>query len=181
MPISEGTYERVALEDPEGQWELARCGLRRKPEMTQDHNRAMWRLGFYIQRQLPIDRYEVRTNAGRVRTEPGQNYIPDVMVIPSPLANSDRGGTGLETYSAPLPFVAEIWSPSTGDYDVAEKLEEYKRRGDEEIWLLHPVREDLRGWRREPDGSYVEFSAAGGAVPIVSFPGVVIELQMLFR
>ncbi len=38
MPVSEATYQRVALEDPESKWEL-HCGqLRRKPSMTMPHN-----------------------------------------------------------------------------------------------------------------------------------------------
>ena len=38
MPVSEQTYRQVALEDPEGKWELV-CGyLRRKPAMTTEHN-----------------------------------------------------------------------------------------------------------------------------------------------
>jgi hypothetical protein len=47
MPISEATYERIALEDPESNWELV-CGrLRRKPEMTQEHNDVITLLGHY--------------------------------------------------------------------------------------------------------------------------------------
>lgn len=181
MPISEATYELVALEDPEGKWELARRGLRRKPEMTQYHNHVAWVLGYTIQQQLPLERFEVRVNAGRVRIETGQHYIPDVMVVPLPLARADWGAARLETYSEPLPFVAEVWSPRTGDYDVNEKLAEYKRRGDQEVWLLHPRQKNVRGWRREPGGSYAEFSATAGAVPVLSLPGVTVELDSLFR
>jgi hypothetical protein len=44
MPVSEQTYERVALEDPGGAWELA-CGqLRSKPAMTIEHNFAQTEL-----------------------------------------------------------------------------------------------------------------------------------------
>jgi hypothetical protein len=38
MPVGEATYERVALEDPDGEWELD-CGrLWSKPGMTTQHN-----------------------------------------------------------------------------------------------------------------------------------------------
>jgi Uma2 family endonuclease len=181
MPISEATYELVALEDPEGKWELARCGLRRKPDMTQYHNHIAWVLGHTIQQQLPLDQFEVRVNAGRVRLETGQHYITDVMVVPLPLAGADWEAASLETYSEPLPLVAEVWSPRTGDYDVDEKLAEYKRRGDHEIWLLHPREKGVRGWRKQPDDSYVEFSATSGAVPVRSLPGVTVQLESLFR
>ena len=33
MPVSAETYERVALEDPEGKWEPVCARLRRKPIM----------------------------------------------------------------------------------------------------------------------------------------------------
>jgi Uma2 family endonuclease len=54
----------------------------------------------------------------------------------------------LEIYDEPLPLVAEVWSPSTGGYDVLAKLPEYRRRGDTEIWLLHPYERTLTAWRR---------------------------------
>jgi hypothetical protein len=53
MPVTENTYEQVALEDPEGQWELV-CGrLRTQPGMTQDHNDIVSLLTFFLQMQLP--------------------------------------------------------------------------------------------------------------------------------
>jgi hypothetical protein len=42
MSISEATYERVALEDPAGQWELVRGRLRSKPAMTTERNSVPW-------------------------------------------------------------------------------------------------------------------------------------------
>ena len=67
MPVSEQTYELVALEDPEGKWEL-HCGqLRSKPGMTAAHNRIGRVLGFRLQLQLPLDAFEVSVDAARVR------------------------------------------------------------------------------------------------------------------
>ena len=55
MPVSEQTYERPALEDPEGRWEL-HCGrLRSKPGMTAAHNRLGRVLGYRLQQQLPLN------------------------------------------------------------------------------------------------------------------------------
>ena len=49
-------------------------------------------------------------------------------------------GTGgyLEAYADPLPLVVEVWSRSTGDYDIEVKLQEYQRRsgGDWRTWSL---------------------------------------------
>ena len=62
----------------------------------------------------------------------------------------------LEVYDQPLPLVVEVWSRSTGDYDVEEKLAVYQQRGDLEIWRIHPYERTLTAWRRLPDGSYEE-------------------------
>ncbi len=86
----------------------------------------------------------------------------------------------LEWYDAPLPLVVEIWSPSTGDYDVDAKLPEYQRRGDLEIWRLHPYDRTLSAWRRAPDGSYSEHRYTGGTVQPVALPGVTINLDDVF-
>ena len=86
----------------------------------------------------------------------------------------------LEAYTDPLPLVVEVWSPSTGDYDVETKLGEYRRRGDLEIWLLHPYSHSLTAWVRQPDGSYVEVHYTGGTVQPAALPGVTIDLDARF-
>ena len=54
MPVSEATYLRLAVEDFKSGWELV-CGeLRRKPYMTNAHNRVASVLAFQLQRQLPL-------------------------------------------------------------------------------------------------------------------------------
>lgn len=80
----------------------------------------------------------------------------------------------------PLPLVVEVSSPSTGDYDVDTKLPEYQRRGDLEIWRVHPYDHALTAWRRQPDGSYLEMGHTGGGVRPVALPGVAIDLDALF-
>lgn len=61
-----------------------------------------------------------------------------------------------------------------------EKLPEYQRRGDLEIWRIHPSERTLTAWRREPDGSYAESLYRGGTVHPVALPGVSIDLEALF-
>jgi len=87
----------------------------------------------------------------------------------------------LEVYSEPLPFVIEVWSPSTGDFDVTDKLPEYQARGDAEIWYLHPYERTLTRWLREPDGSYAESVHRGGLTNPTALPDVTIDLASLFR
>ncbi len=181
MPVSEATYERVALEDPEGQWELV-CGrLRSKPAMTTEHNNVMQRLDHQLQIQLDDAAYLVSVNTSRLRISTGSYYVPDLCVIPRDLQRRLRERPGsFEVYDEPMPLVVEVWSPSTGDYDVEAKLREYQLRGDAEIWRIHPYDRSLTAWRRQPDGSYTEtLQRCGTAQPAV-LPRVTIELDRLF-
>jgi Uma2 family endonuclease len=180
MAVSEQEFRKLALEDPSGRWELY-CGVpRRKPDMTLEHDTIMSDLHGTLWQQLGRARFQVRSNAGHVRRT-GQNYfIPDVYVIPVALQEQLRGTCMLESYDAPLPLVVEIWSPTTGDYDVETKLGEYQRRGDLEIWLLHPYSHFLAAWVRQPDDSYAETGYTGGTVQPAALPGVTIDLDALF-
>jgi Uma2 family endonuclease len=180
MPVSEQTFLQVALEDPSGHWELHCGALRQKPDMTAPHNRIMSRLSGWLFQQLDLSQFEVRTNSGHVRRSPENYYIPDVSVIPTEFVERQMTSLELETYGDPLPLVVEIWSPSTGQYDVTIKLHEYQRRGDLEIWLIHPYDRVLRAWRRQPDGSYTESAHTSGAVQPVALPNVTIDLDALF-
>lgn len=180
MPVSERTYRQVALEDPEGQWELDRGCLRRKPAMTFEHNQVASELFFALRQQLDPRSYNVRMNMGHVHLPSGSYYIPDVFVVPVELQQPLRGRRVLETYDAPLPLVVSVWSPSTGDYDIETKLREYQRRGDPEIWLVHPYDRTVTAWRRQPNGGYASPLHAGGVLRPATLPGVSIDLDALF-
>jgi Uma2 family endonuclease len=182
MPVSERTFEQVVREDPDGRWEL-HCGLLvRKPAMTFDHNRiAVW-LAHLLLGQLDRSMFDVRTNAGHVYYSAEQYYVPDVYVIPLALAEGLRGRPDrLEMYREPLPLVVEVWSPSTGDYDVDKKLPEYRRHGDPEIWRIHPYDRALTAWVRQADGSYTETVYRHGVVRPAALAGVAIDLDGLWE
>ena len=117
----------------------------------------------------------------KVRTTVGSYYIKDVTVVPRAFVRRlrERPGT-FEVYEEPLPLVVEVWSPFTGDYDVDDKLAEYKRRGDLEVWRIHPYERTLTAWRRQPDGSYAETLYRDGAVRPATLPSVAIDLDTLF-
>jgi Uma2 family endonuclease len=181
MPISEQTYRAVALEDPEGRWELA-CGrLRRKPEMTTEHNLIPRLLVLQLNDRIDRARWLVAEGTARLRTSEGSYYVPDLCVIPWDEINRLRATPGtFEVYEGPMPLVVEVWSPSTGDDDVTDKVPEYQRRGDLEIWRIHPYDRTLTAWRRQPDGSYDEAVYHGGRLRPAALPGVEIDLDALF-
>lgn len=181
MPVSGETYERVALEDPEGHWELE-CGrLRSKPTMAYAHNRTTTDLASQLLTQLDRREFEVRINAGQVRRSASQYYVPDVTVVAaSDTMRYREHPEALEVYADPLPLVVEVWSPSTGEYDVDSKLPEYQRRGDLEIWRIHPYERTLIAWRRLADGTYSETLFTGGFVHPAALPDVQIDLDELF-
>ncbi|HEX6031893.1 MAG TPA: Uma2 family endonuclease [Tepidiformaceae bacterium] len=182
MPVSEKTYEQVALEDPEGQWELV-CGrLRSKPPMTHAHNTVGFELAAMLHAQLDREQFEVKFNAGRTRVSDEVSYIPDVIVVPRSATTDLRMRKDrLESYSGPLPLVVEVWSPSTGDYDVDTKLPGYRERGDLEIWRIEPYEQKLTSWARRNDATYVEHTFHAGKVQPVALPGVEIDLDALFK
>ena len=181
MAVSAATFERLALEDEDSQWEMV-CGRpRRKPDMTYPHNEAGTQLLVILHAQLDDQLYRVRFNAGHAKRGDANYFIPDVMVLPYGYTVKFHGSRALETYDAPLPFVAEVWSPSTGEYDVEEKFPEYQRRGDLEIWRVHPYERTVIAWRRQLDGTYNETLYTTGVVPLESLPGVSVVLESLFR
>jgi Uma2 family endonuclease len=182
MSVSETTYRQIALEDPSGHWEL-HCGrLRQKPDMSFEHNYVTTQLFLALARQLDERVHSVRANMGHVRRTSQNYYIPDVYVVPTDLVRAGRAErpNDLEVYERPLPLVVEVWSPSTGDYDADEKLPEYQRRGDLEIWRIHPYEGTLTAWRRQSDGRYTETLYRGGSVQPVALSGVTIDLDALF-
>lgn len=182
MVVTAQTFEEFVLEHPDEPWEMHRGQLREKPPMSFEHNDVMVELAFQLRAQLDRHEYRVRVNAGHVYRSDATYYIPDVFVLPLAMGEPFRGRPGvLEVYRGPLPLVVEIWSVSTGGYDVDDKLPAYQARGDAEIWRLHPYERTLIAWRRQPDGSYTATEYRGGIVPAQSLPGVSIDLDALFE
>jgi Uma2 family endonuclease len=93
-----------------------------------------------------------------------------------PFANDPRA---FNAFAEPLPLVVEIWSRTTGHYDIAAKLPGYRERGDAEIWFIHPYERPLTAWRRQPGGNDTEDLYRGGLIPVVSLLGLVIDFDAL--
>ncbi len=179
--ISGEAYKRLALAEPDRKWELRDGYPREKPGMTAAHNWLEVKLGFMLMSQLDWSVYHVRIDAGRVHRPGATYYIPDVFVVPTAFVTPLLDQHVLEVYDQPLPLVVEVWSRSTGDYDVEEKLAVYQERGDLEIWYIHPYERTLTAWRRLPDGSYEETIHREGTVKPTALPGVEIDLADLFE
>jgi len=147
--------------------------------MTVKHNDVIDALYSQLNRQLDRAVYHVRTGSGRLRISTGTYYVPDLFVLPRELEQRLRPDA-LEVYEQAMPLVVEVWSPSTGDYDVEDKLREYQRRGDREIWRIHPFDRTLTAWRRQVDGTYLQSIHRAGVVDPAALPGVEIDLDRLF-
>jgi Uma2 family endonuclease len=178
--ISNEAYERLALSDDDRKWELWDGVLREKPGMSATHNETAFELGHMLRSQLDRKAYRVRVDSAKARRPEATYLIPDVMVVPVELVTPLLDRRGLEVYDQPLPLVAEVWSPTTGDYDIQEKLAIYQKRGDREIWYFHPYERTLNVWRRQPDGSYAQTMYREGIVRPTALPDVGIDLEVLF-
>jgi Uma2 family endonuclease len=180
VEIGGAEFERISLADPQGQFELYDGRLVERPGMSVGHGNLMMDLGFALRFQLDPDRYNVRIHHARLKRSDRSYYIPDVTVLEAAsvralMENPDQ----LDLYPDPVPFVAEVWSPSTGGYDIDVKIPGYRERGDREIWRVHPYERRVVSWRRQPDGTYAEFVFLGGVVAIPSLPGASIDLDRL--
>lgn len=177
---SEAEYERVVFSDPDRQWELYDGELREKPGMSLEHLDVIVQLAHLLKSQLDGRRYRVFAE-GRVRRLAATIFIPDVLVFPTALAPAFLGRPGtLAIIPDPLLLVVEVWSASTGSYDVDAKLPVYQQRGDLEIWCIHPCEKTITVWRRQPDGTYDETVYREGAVTPFALPEVTIRLDDLF-
>lgn len=181
MPVTLETFLQVALEDPEGRWELQGDRLREKPGRSFAHNETIHRLSERFYRQVDLSRFTIRVNNGYLWHSDETSFIPDIFVVPLGLDNQDWNARNvLETYGQPLPLVVEVWSPWTGGYDVDAKLPEYQLRGDLEIWRVHPFDRVLTARRRQPDGEYTVLEHRSGTLEPVALPGVSIDLNAIF-
>jgi Uma2 family endonuclease len=115
--ITEAEYQQIVLTDDEHNWELLDGQLREKPGMTWDHDEVVTALSSLLYFQVDRRQYRVRVE-GRVR-RPGTIFRPDVSVVPASYGDEFRGRPEvLAIFSEPLPLVVEVWSRSTGNYDV---------------------------------------------------------------
>jgi Uma2 family endonuclease len=182
MSVSQELYESVSVEDPEGRWELHEGKLREKPVMSYAHKEVMFEIGFQLGAQLDPDLFLVRSNAGRLRLAPDTVYIPDVFVIPrSAVGEMGANVPALDTYAEPARVVVEVWSPSTGEYDIDQKIPQYAVHGDREIWRVHPRERSIEVWVRAEGGSYSHQIQQGGTLSLRWLPGIRVDSDPIFK
>ena len=181
MVVREQTFEELALANPDRKLELHDGRLVEKPPMADAHEEYVHELYDLLRGQLDPRSYLVRLNSMRVSRSERNYFIPDVCVTPATSTVAERKQSKrLSVFRNAVPLVVEVWSPSTGDYDVETKFAEYRRRGDLEIWRLHPYDQTLTAWVRQADGSYVATVHRGGIIRPVALPGVEVDLDALF-
>ena len=179
--VSEQEYQNHVRLHPDGLWELHAGQLVSKPGMSFEHGEIAVMLAHYLLLQVDRSQFRVRVNDGRVRRPGDTVFVPDVVVFPIADAAEFRGRPGtLPTFSGPLPLVVEVWSLSTGNYDIDAKFPVYQQRGDFEIWRIHPYDRTLTRWLRQPDGSYAKSVYQGELISPMALPGVTIDLDVLF-
>jgi Uma2 family endonuclease len=181
MSVSRHTFERVALEDPEGHWELFLGRLIGKPGTSAFHNEVAHQLCFSLGDQLSRREFVIRINAGRLSLSDHTFLLPDVFVIPRPpVKPAPERRDDLETYSDPALLVIEVWSLSTGEYDIDRKLRTYMERGDLEIWRVDTVDRSVSIWERLEGGNYARAVVTNGVLTPAALPGVRIDAASMF-
>jgi Uma2 family endonuclease len=178
--MTEQDYVAFVESGIEGSWELYDGRLVEKPGMSWQHGRIVTRLISALDQQLDESEHIVFTEL-RVRRPEATVLQPDVMVVPAEYGDIIEALPSLAVFTGPVLLVVEIWSPSTGGYDVDTKVPVYQQRGDLEIWRIHPYERTLTRWVRQVDGSYRKSLHRGGVIALAALPGVVIDLNALLR
>jgi Uma2 family endonuclease len=176
--MTEAVYREFVLSGVDGARELHDGQLVEKPGMSWKHGSTVTRLISMFHQQLDPAEFEVFTEL-RIRRPAATIFLPDLMVVPTSYGEAIRDLPVLAVFSDPLPLVVEVWSPSTGNYDVDAKLPVYKQRGDLEIWRIQSSEGTLTNWQRQPDGTYREVIHREGTIAPVALPEVSIDLGAL--
>ena len=86
----------------------------------------------------------------RMRVAPARVRIPDVALVPWPLACED-------VFTVPPQLCIEVMSPDDTMASMQDRMDDYLRFGVKDIWVIDPWKN--RGWRVTPEGWA---TAAGG-------------------
>jgi Uma2 family endonuclease len=104
---------------------------------------------------------------------------PDISVVCDPSLLDERGCQG------PPDWIIEILSKATAHKDLHEKFEIYQHAGVREYWIVHPDEGTVLPYRRDEEGRFQLLRqtpfATGEKVPVGVFPGLEVDLALVFR
>jgi Uma2 family endonuclease len=172
------TYERLAVLDEFKRTELWDGVPVEKPTMSQGHGDALVELTLALRLRIDRVRGRVRVNHAKLAIPGGNFFIPDLAILP---ADAFTDPTAADLFHVPAFLVVEVWSPSTGSYDIDVKLPAYRARGDAEIWRVYPPERSITRWVRRPDGAYLESVVTAGRIALAALPDVEIDVADVFR
>ena len=135
------------------------------------HDRIVWNLIRAIGNQLGNGPCQGFTSDTAVRTMTGTRRRPDVGVE---CGERDEGSFEAED----VRFVGEVLSPSTREFDMFEKLEEYRAITTMRyVLLVEPNAPTVMLWSREDDMSWRMMNLEGRDA-IAAMPGIGVSLKL---
>lgn len=102
---------------------------------------------------------------------------PDIAVICDPAKLDKRGCRGAPD------VIIEVLSPATAAKDQIQKVALYEKHGVPEYWTVHPTDRLITVRRLGSEGRYGTpfFHEAKGMLPVITLPGLEIDLDGVFR
>ena len=151
------------------------------PAPSRKHQKASWRLAFFIAAHLD------RNPSGEAYTAPFDVVLsrhdvvqPDLIFV----SNERLSILGDKNAQGSPDLVIEILSERTRKVDETRKLRLYERSGAREYWMLDPDRRTARVYRQEGDHLVLvqDLSAsAGGVLETPLLPGLRAPLDEVFQ
>jgi Uma2 family endonuclease len=165
-------------EDNSRRYELVEGVMQVSPRPIFTHQRAVWKVAAQLDAALPehleaLPEVEVVI----VGVHPPTIRVPDVVVVPSRLANEGCA----RCRASDVLLAVEIISPGTGRTDRVAKFFEYSEAGIPDYWIVELDGEATLSAYRLVDGEY-EFVAHGGGKQTLSRPApVTLDVDSLTR
>lgn len=102
---------------------------------------------------------------------------PDIAIICDAAKLDERGCRGAPD------VVIEVLSPATAAKDQIQKTALYEKHGVQEYWTVHPTDRLVTVRLLGTDGRYgmPNIREAKGPLPVITLPGLEIDLDMVFR
>jgi Uma2 family endonuclease len=118
-------------------------------------------------------RFAVRLFPESNKKEDDFTVEPDIVVVLDTAKINDEGCQGAPD------FIAEILSPSTRRQDLTVKLENYKKAGVREYWIIDPEIRAIQVCLLK-DGEYCVNAYEEEKVPVAVLPGLEIDFAEVF-